>query len=64
MILSRFEESREGKKYGDVGAGNRMTHIYSELKQGMSWVQLRFSLLQPCFSLMEYGEVLYRQNER
>jgi len=53
MISLTIEGLKEGKKYEDVGAGDRMTHIHPELKQGGSCVQLRHSFPQPCFLLME-----------
>ena len=52
MISLTIEGLKEGEKYEDVGAGDCMTHIRPELKQG-SCVQLRHSFPQSCFSLME-----------
>jgi len=51
MILLTIEGLKEGdlEKYEEVGAGDCMTHIHPELKQGVSYVQLRHSFLQPCF---------------
>ena len=53
MISLTIEGLKEGKKYENVGAGDRMIHICPELKQGGSSVQLRHSFPQSCLSLME-----------